>query len=190
MRTTRVGTRGREVPAVTSNPDARGKLAGLKLAGLWIAAAAAGLAVAAVPVLDAGAPAHLMAALLLAVSLPFGLLRPSVPVLWAVAIGWPTVIIRLGQEAGPGSAVLLVYPLIGVYAGDWMATWWAERYGRPHAGGPGAATAAAGPLRDADGLPPAVPGRWDAARRRAAEEAASGASGRDEEPERRTRNRR
>jgi hypothetical protein len=178
------------VPAVTTNADAREKAAGLKLAGLWIAAAASGLAVAAVPVLDAGAPAHLMAALLLAVSLPFGLLRPSVPVLWAVAIGWPTVITRLGQDAGAGSAVLLVYPLIGVYAGDWIATWWAERYGRTRPGGRDAAPASGGNSRDADGLPPAVPGRWDAARRRAAEEAASGAVGRDEEPERRTRNRR
>jgi hypothetical protein len=155
---------------VTTDADARAKPTGVKLAGLWIAAAAAGLAAAAVPALDSGAPAHLIAALLLAASLPFGLLRPSVPVLWAVAIGWPTVVTRLGQEAGAGSAVLLVYPLIGVYAGDWIATWWAERYGRARPVERAPVTAL-GERREADGLPPAAPGRWESARRRSAEEA-------------------
>jgi hypothetical protein len=100
------------------------------LAVLWIAAATAGLLVAVVPVLDADPAARLMAALLLVASVPFGLLRPSVPALWAVAIAWPTVIVRLGQDSGLQSVLLLAYTLVGVYGGDWLSTWWGERYGR------------------------------------------------------------
>lgn len=141
----------------------------LPLAALWLAAATAGLLVAVVPVLDAEPPARLMAGLLLLVSVPFGLLRPSVPALWAVAIAWPTVIVRLGQDAGWQSVLLLAYTLIGLYGGDWLATWWAERYGRDSlAAAEAARLAAGGPARPAaEPLPPPVPGRWAAARRSA-----------------------
>jgi hypothetical protein len=144
----------------------------LPLAVLWLAAATAGLLVALVPVLDSEPPARLMAGLLLLASAPFGLLRPSVPALWAVAIAWPTVLVRLGQDAGWQSVLLLAYTLVGLYGGDWLATWWAERYGRESlAAAEAARLAAGGPAvqpPDAEVLPPVVPGRWSAARRQAA----------------------
>lgn len=146
------------------------------LAVLWLAAASVGLLVAAVPYVDEDPSARLLAVLLVAASLPFGLLRPSVPALWAVALAWPTVVIRLSQESGWQAIVLLVYPLVGVYSGDWIATWWAERHPkavrRDESGSAtGAQTAADGTAVDTDGLPPAMPGRWTRAARRAEEEA-------------------
>ncbi len=142
----------------------------LTLAVLWIAAAATGLLVALVPILDGDPAARLMAALLLAASLPYGLLRPSVPALWAVAIAWPTVVVRLGQDAGWQSVLLLGYTLVGLYGGDWLATWWSERYGADSAAAVAAARAGGGasavPAAVVDGLPSPVPGRWAAARRR------------------------
>lgn len=169
---------------------ARSTDAKVKLAGLWIAAAAVGLLAAAIPALSEDAPARLIAAVLLVVSVPFGLLRPSVPALWAVAIGWPTVITRLSQDAGGGSVLLLAYPLVGVYGGDWVATWWSERYGRgrpPDRSAPAPPGAGPGGGAAPDGLPPAIPGRWAGARRRAEEEGRQGAAvqepGRDPGPE-------
>ena len=142
----------------------------VKLAVLWILAASGGLLVAAVPAVDGDVSARIIAALLLLVSLPFGYMRPSVPALWAVAIGWPTVIVRLSESAGAGSIALLVYPLVGVYAGDWIGAWQSERQGRAAA----ASREVHGPRDGAglapDGLPPAVPGRGNDARRRAEDE--------------------
>src|SRR5262249_35118751 len=107
--------------------------------------------------------------------LPFGLIRPSVPLLWAVAIGWPTIVIRLSQEDGWTAVVLLLYPVIGVYLGDWIGSWWAEKH--PKAVNLGSASEETGPVA-ADGTspeeatpPPAMPGRFTQATRRAAEEA-------------------
>ncbi len=147
-----------------------------KLAVLWMAAAAVGLLVAGLPLIDDTPNARLLAVVLVAASLPFGLLRPSVPALWAVALAWPTVVIRLSQESGWQAIVLLVYTLIGVYSGDWIASWWAEKHpkavvlsdGPSSTSGP---TAADGTAVDADGLPPVMPGRWTRAARRAEEEA-------------------
>lgn len=145
------------------------------LALLWVAAASVGLLVAAVPLIDDTPNAYLLGFLLIAASLPFGLIRPSVPILWAVAIGWPTVVIRLSQEDGFGAVVLIVYPIVGVYLGDWIGSWWAEKHPKavtvdssPAFDAPAAAD---GTALEADNLPPVVPGRWDRASRRAEEEA-------------------
>lgn len=145
------------------------------LALLWLAAASVGLLIAAVPLIDDTPNSRLLAALLIAGSLPFGLIRPSVPILWAVAIGWPTVVIRLSQEDGWQAVVLIVYPIIGVYLGDWIGSWWAEKHPKAVVLDSDAAqtgpAAADGTALDADNLPPAMPGRWTRASRRAAEEA-------------------
>lgn len=131
------------------------------LAVLWIAAATVGLMLAAVPLADDDPPARLLALLLVAASMPFGLMRPAIPALWAVALAWPTVVIRLAQDAGWQAVLLLVYTLIGVYAGDWIATWWAEKHPRLPAGrhgegdGSDGRRAADGSSTDVDGLPPA-----------------------------------
>jgi hypothetical protein len=145
------------------------------LALLWLAAASLGLLVAAVPLIDDTPNARVLAVLLVAASLPFGLIRPSVPILWAVAIGWPTVVIRLSQENGWQAVVLIVYPVIGVYAGDWIGTWWADKHPKAIHLETGAAqtgpAAADGTALDADNLPPVMPGRWTRASRRAEEDA-------------------
>ncbi len=145
------------------------------LALLWVAAASVGLLIAGVPLIDDTPNAYLLAILLIAGSLPFGLIRPSVPILWAVAIGWPTVVIRLSQEDGFQAVVLIVYPIIGVYLGDWIGSWWAEKHPKavvlptgPVETGPAAAD---GTALEADNLPPPMPSRWDRASRRAEEEA-------------------
>lgn len=145
------------------------------LALLWVAAASVGLLVAAVPLIDDTPNAYLLGILLIAASLPFGLIRPSVPILWAVAIAWPTVVIRLSQEEGFAAVVLLVYTVVGVYLGDWIGSWWAEKHPKavnlatgPAPTGPAAAD---GTALEEDNLPPAMPGRWTRASRRAAEEA-------------------
>lgn len=145
------------------------------LALLWVAAASVGLLVAGVPLIDDTPNSYLLGALLIAASLPFGLIRPSVPILWAVAIGWPTVVIRLSQEDGFTAVVLIVYPIVGVYLGDWIGSWWAEKHPRPVHIDTGPAqdgpAAADGTALEADNLPPAMPGRWTRASRRAEEEA-------------------
>jgi len=145
------------------------------LALLWLAAASVGLLVAAVPLIDDTPNAYLLGTLLLAASLPFGLIRPSVPILWAVAIGWPTVVIRLSQEDGFAAVVLIVYPIVGVYLGDWIGSWWAEKHPKAVHVDAGAMqdgpAAADGTALEADNLPPAMPGRWTRATRRAEEEA-------------------
>lgn len=146
------------------------------LALLWLAAASVGLLVAAVPLVDEDPNERLLAALLVLASLPFGLLRPSVPALWAVALAWPTVVIRLSQESGWSAILLLVYPLIAVYLGDWIASWWAEKHPKAVTLGErgdddAAARAADGTVLAEDGLPQPMPGRWQRAARRAEEEA-------------------
>ena len=145
------------------------------LALLWLAAASVGLLIAAVPLVDDTPNAYLLGGLLIAASLPFGLIRPSVPILWAVALAWPTVVIRLSQEDGFSSVVLLVYTIVGVYLGDWIGSWWAEKHPKAitvRSGSEQSTPAAAdGTALEADNLPPAMPGRWTRASRRAAEEA-------------------
>jgi hypothetical protein len=98
-----------------------------------------------------------------------------VPILWAVAIGWPTVVIRLSQEDGFSAVVLIVYPIVGVYLGDWIGSWWAEKHPKAvhiEAGSaPQTPAAADGTALEADNLPPAMPSRFDRAARRAEEDA-------------------
>ncbi|MGQ0624045.1 MAG: hypothetical protein ACT4PP_05230 [Sporichthyaceae bacterium] len=140
---------------------------------LWLAAASVGLLVAAVPVVDENAPSRLLGALLVLATLPFGFLRPSVPALWAVAIGWPTVVTELSQDSGWQAVLLIVYPVVGVYLGDWLGTWWAERNPSVpvRSADTEAGTAADGTPAGTDALPPALPGRYTQAARRADEEA-------------------
>jgi hypothetical protein len=156
------------------------------LALLWVAAASVGLLIAGVPLIDDTPNSYLLGTLLIAASLPFGLIRPSVPILWAVAIGWPTVVIRLSQEDGFTAVVLIVYPIVGVYLGDWIGSYWAEKHPKavnidtgPVADGPAAAD---GTALEADNLPPAMPGRWDRAARRAEEDARHEKGGGTPEP--------
>ena len=145
------------------------------LALLWVAAASVGLLIAGVPLIDDTPNSYLLALLLIAGSLPFGLIRPSVPILWAVAIGWPTVVIRLSQEDGFQAVVLIVYPVVGVYLGDWIGSWWAEKHPKAvsveTSTGQDGPAAADGTALEADNLPPAMPSRYDRATRRAEEEA-------------------
>ncbi|MGQ0632938.1 MAG: hypothetical protein ACT4P1_18135 [Sporichthyaceae bacterium] len=143
------------------------------LALLWVAAASVGLLVAAVPVVDENASSRLLGGLLVLATLPFGFLRPSVPALWAVAIGWPTVVTELSQDSGWQAVLLIVYPMVGVYLGDWIGTWWAERNPTVpvRASDPAPPAAADGTAAGADGLPPVLPGRYTQAARRADEEA-------------------
>lgn len=145
------------------------------LALLWVSAAAVGLLIAAIPLIDETPNAYLLGFVLIAASLPFGLIRPSVPILWAVGIGWPTVVISLSNEDGFKAVALIVYPIVGVYLGDWIGSWWAEKHPKavtldhgPASTGPAAAD---GTALEADNLPPAMPGRFQRATRRAEEEA-------------------
>ncbi|GAA0632030.1 hypothetical protein GCM10009547_39790 [Sporichthya brevicatena] len=145
------------------------------LALLWLAAASVGLLVAAVPLIDDTPNAYLLGTLLIAASLPFGLIRPSVPILWAVVLAWPTVVIRLSQEDGWSAVLLLGYTIVGVYLGDWIGSWWAEKHPKPIVVDSGPAqtgpAAADGTALEEDNLPPPMPGRWTRASRRAEEEA-------------------
>lgn len=132
---------------------------------LWFAAAALGVLIGAVSLIDSDDPnSRLLAVLLILGCLPFGLMRPSVPWLWSLVVAWPTVVLGV-INTGWVSAILLVPAAIGAYLGDWIATWWAEAH--PKTGNRAPTT---GPLREEraadgthvadDGLPPAMPERW------------------------------
>lgn len=132
---------------------------------LWFAAAALGVLIGAVSLVNSDDPnSRLLAVLLILGCLPFGLMRPSVPWLWALVVAWPTVVLGV-INTGWVSVVLLVPAVIGAYLGDWIATWWAEAH--PKAGTRAPAAGPARPERAADGthvaedgLPPAMPERW------------------------------
>jgi hypothetical protein len=132
----------------------------------WCAAGAAGVLVGLVPLFDGNPPARLLAVLLVAAAVPFGLMRQRMPWLWALVVAWPTVTLRF-SDAGWHAIFLAVYAMVGCYVGDWAAQWWGET----HPSGPyrgqggadrraGAAVAADGTQVAADGLPPEVPGRF------------------------------
>jgi hypothetical protein len=132
----------------------------------WCAAGAAGVLVGLVPLFDSNPPARLLAVLLIAAAVPFGLMGQRTPWLWAIVVAWPTATLRF-SDAGWHAVFLVIYALVGVYAGDWGGQWWGEthpsaRYPRSggadrRAGGP---VAADGSPVAADGLPPQVPGRF------------------------------
>jgi hypothetical protein len=132
----------------------------------WCAAGAAGVLVGLVPLFDSNPPARLLAGLLVAAAVPFGLMRQRAPWLWAVALAWPTVTLRF-SDAGWHAIFLVVYAMVGVYAGDWVGQWWGEAHpsarhpGQGGANGRGGATVAAdGSPVAADGLPPQMPERF------------------------------
>jgi hypothetical protein len=132
----------------------------------WCAAGAAGVLVGLVPLFDSNPPARLLAVLLVAAALAFGLMRQRTPWLWAVVVAWPTVTLRF-SEAGWHAIFLVIYAMVGVYAGDWVSQWWGEAHPQvPHPARsgadrrPGAAVAADGSPVAADGLPPEMPGRF------------------------------
>jgi|GEM_PF-4488910 len=145
----------------------------------WVAAAAIGLLVGTIPMFDDHPSARLLAVLLVAAAVPFGLRRPSAGWVWALLIAWPTLILRLSQT-GWHALLVVVYTIVGVYAGDWVAGWWAEVHPRvPYDRGAVAASqthssgvAADGTAVAADGLPPQMPGRWSGGWRPTGEPAA------------------
>lgn len=92
---------------------------GMLLGALWSSAIATGALVAALSVV-AEPPPILPAVVLLAVSLPYGLIRPAVPALWALALALPSGAVALAQRAGWSAVLPLAYALAGVYAGAWV----------------------------------------------------------------------
>lgn len=137
------------------------------LAVQWISAAATGVLVGLIPLLDINPPARLLAIALVLAGVPFGLRRPKAPWLFALVVAWPTAALRL-EHSGWHAIFLLVYAAIGVYAGDWAAQWWQEthpplpRVGSINADG----TVNTGPLAAdgsavaPDGLPPQIRDRY------------------------------
>jgi hypothetical protein len=88
------------------------------LGALWSSAIAAGVLVAAVGLVTKP-PAVLSAVLLVLVSVPYGLIRPVLPALWAVVLALPSVAVGVAAGAGWPSVLPLGYALAGVYAGSW-----------------------------------------------------------------------
>ncbi|HEX3611834.1 MAG TPA: hypothetical protein VHU88_09135 [Sporichthyaceae bacterium] len=128
----------------------------------WCAAAMAGVLVGLVPLFDDSPPARVLAVLLVAASIPFGLLRQRQPWVWALIVAWPTVTLRFSQ-AGWHSIFLVVYSMVGVYLGDWIVQWWTEAHPPARhnpADNAGGEVAADGSRVAADGLPPEMPGRF------------------------------
>jgi hypothetical protein len=91
---------------------------GLLLGALWSSAIAAGVLVGAVAVV-AKPPAIVPAVLLVLVSVPYGLIRPVLPALWAAVVALPSVAVGVATGAGWPSVLPLAYALAGVYAGSW-----------------------------------------------------------------------
>jgi hypothetical protein len=148
-------------------PDPR-----MRLTLLWIAAAVTGLLIGSISFFDENPPSRLLAVLLVLGALPFGLARPTTPVIWALVIGWPTAVMRTA-DIGWVSILMLIYCVVGVYLGDWIATWWAEAHPQLPAARvqQKAATqseptqlAADGTAIADDGLPPTLPERWTSGR--------------------------
>jgi hypothetical protein len=133
----------------------------------WMAAAATGLLVGLIPLFDDHPPARVLAVGLVLAAVPFGLSRPKAPWLYAVVVAWPTVTLRFSQ-AGWHAIFLLIYSLVGVYAGDWLAQWWQEAHPRVYPGAPrtpgvdagSSQVAADGSAAAPDGLPPQMPDRY------------------------------
>ena len=144
-------------------PDPR-----MKLTLMWIAAAVTGLAIGSISFFSDDPNSRLLAVLLVLGSLPFGLARPNIPVIWALVIGWPTAVMRTA-DIGWVSILMIVYCVIGVYFGDWCATWYAEAHPQlpadrmkkaPTVAAHGEEIAADGTALGEDGLPPTIPQRW------------------------------
>jgi hypothetical protein len=143
-------------------PDAR-----IKLTLMWIAAALTGLAIGSISFFSSDPNSRLLGVLLVLGALPFGLARPNIPVVWALVIGWPTAVMRTA-DIGWVSILMLVYCVVGVYLGDWCATWYAEahpqlpanRKTEAAAPAPSDEIAADGTAMAEDGLPPTIPQRW------------------------------
>jgi hypothetical protein len=146
--------------AVMNTRDAR-----TMLGILWLAAASLGVLLGAISLIDADPGSRLLSVLLILGTVPFGLMRPAVPWLWGVVIAWPTIVLGI-LNTGWVSILLLIPAMIGVYLGDWIATWWQEAH--PKAG---PRVSAADPASYAgytaegssavtdDGLPPVMPDR-------------------------------
>lgn len=132
---------------------------------LWLAAASLGVLIGAISLIDdEDSNARLLSVLLIIGTVPFGLMRPAVPWLWGIVIAWPTVVLGI-LNTGWVSVLMLIPTMIGVYIGDWIATWWHEAH--PAAGPRAPITEPARPERAADGthvaddgLPPLLPDRW------------------------------
>jgi hypothetical protein len=143
-------------------PDAR-----MKLTLMWIAAAVTGLAIGSISFFSDDPNSRLLGVLLVLGALPFGLARPNIPVIWALVVGWPTAVMRTA-DIGWVSILMLVYCIVGVYFGDWCATWYAEAHPQlpgdrktaPTVPAQGDEIAADGTKMAEDGLPPTIPQRW------------------------------
>lgn len=131
---------------------------------LWCAAAAVGVLIGAVSLVDSDPQSRLLAALLILGTAPFGLLRPTIPWLWGVVVAWPTVVLGI-LNAGWISILMLIPAMVGVYLGDWISTWWGDAHPKagpraPVAGPTRPERAADGTTVADDGLPPTMPDRW------------------------------
>jgi len=144
-------------------PDPR-----MKLTLMWLAAAVTGLAIGSISFFQDDPNSRLLGVLLVLGALPFGLARPNIPVIWALVVGWPTAVMRTA-DIGWVSILMLIYCVVGVYFGDWCATWYAEAHPQLPAdrrtktpAGPvhGEEIAADGTAMAEDGLPPTIPQRW------------------------------
>jgi hypothetical protein len=140
----------------------------MKLTLTWLAAAVTGLAIGSISFFQDDPNSRVLAVLLVLGALPFGLARPNIPWIWALVIGWPTAVMRTA-DIGWVSILMLVYCVIGVYLGDWCATWYAEAHPQLPADrtkqsaaqvAPGDESAADGTALGDDGLPPELPQRW------------------------------
>lgn len=143
----------------------------MKLTLLWIAAAITGLLIGSISFFNDNPPSRLLAVLLVLGALPFGLARPTTPVIWALVIGWPTAVMRTA-DIGWVSVLMLIYCVVGVYLGDWIATWWSEAHPQLPANRAPQTAAESDPSQLAadgtaiadDGLPPTLPERWTSGR--------------------------
>jgi hypothetical protein len=100
---------------------------GWLLAALWSSALATGVLVATVQVVVPDRPRLLVPVLLVVVTVPYGLLRLTVPGLWALGMGLPSVAVGLARGDGWQAVLLLAYAFAGVYAGDLAARLVARR---------------------------------------------------------------
>lgn len=131
---------------------------------LWLAAASLGVLLGAVSLIDADPGSRLLSVLLILGTVPFGLMRPAVPWLWGVVIAWPTIVLGI-LNTGWISILLLIPAMIGVYLGDWIATWWQEAHPKAaprvtaDPANYGGYTAESSSSVTDDGLPPVMPDR-------------------------------
>ncbi len=131
---------------------------------LWFAAASVGVLIGAIFLVVDEPASRLLIVLLILATTPFGLMRPAVPWLWAAVVAWPTIVLGI-LNTGWVSILLLIPAMVGVYSGDWLATWWNEAHPKAAPRTSVSTSTRSGYAPDGtpafgdDGLPPAMPDR-------------------------------